>query len=186
MLAVAVGLGPPAAALGPTTGSFIEVGDTWRYFKGTEEASDPITAWRQVGFDDASWLAGPTGIGYGDGDDATVLADMRYNYASVYLRRSFTVADPSVVRSLELEIDYDDGFVAYLNGAEVARRGMGNAGDPATYDTLASPLHEAGVPERIDLSAWTGLLLPGENVLAIQGHNERLDSSDLSVIPALK
>lgn len=43
----------------------------WRYFKGTEEASSPTTAWRAVGFDASSWLTGQASIGYGDDDDNT-------------------------------------------------------------------------------------------------------------------
>ena len=56
------------------SGSFIRVGDTWRYFKGTEE---PPATWNMLAFDDSGWLSGPTGIGYSDGDDATILDDMR-------------------------------------------------------------------------------------------------------------
>jgi hypothetical protein len=76
-----------------TTDYLIAVGDSWRYFKGYSEASDPVTAWRRVGFDDSSWLTGPTGIGYGDSDDATVLDDMHDNYISIFMRRTFTVLD---------------------------------------------------------------------------------------------
>jgi hypothetical protein len=170
----------------PTPGYFIQVGESWRYFKGFGEASDPITAWRELGFDDSSWASGPTGIGYGDGDDATVLSDMRYNYISVFTRRSFTVVDLGLVGALYLEVDFDDGFVAYLNGTEVARRSMGAAGAPVSYDTKAFPSHEARRPETVNLSAYVGLLLPGENVLAIQGHNRKIGSSDFSIIPALR
>ena len=52
---------------------FVPSGATWKYFKGTQEPSDPVVAWREIGFDDSLWLEGPTGIGFGDGDDATVL-----------------------------------------------------------------------------------------------------------------
>jgi len=55
-------------------------GDVWTYFKGTVE---PPPDWNTINFDDSSWDSGPTGIGYGDGDDATVLSDMKGNYMSV-------------------------------------------------------------------------------------------------------
>jgi hypothetical protein len=167
------------------TGAFIEVGDDWRYLKGTSEASTPIDAWRQQGFDDSGWLVGPSGFGYGDGDDATLLDDMQGNYVSLFIRKTFTVTDPSALTGLTLEIDYDDGFVAYLNGTEVARREMGNPGDPVYYDSLADS-HEAGTAETIDLSSYLGLLQAGTNVLAVQGHNAGLYSSDFSLIPALR
>ena len=94
----------------------IKVGDQWRYFKGTQE---PPSDWKTVGFDDSDWLVGATGIGYGDGDDATILDDMQDSYLSLYARYAFEVADPSVVSPLVFSMDYDDGFVAYLNGSEL-------------------------------------------------------------------
>ncbi|MBM3335276.1 lamin tail domain-containing protein, partial [Candidatus Sumerlaeota bacterium] len=86
-------------------------GEVWRYFKGYSEASNPIDAWRQVDFDDSGWLSGPTGIGYGDGDDATALDDMWWRYLSIFCRRTFYLGDPSWIDRLILTIDYDDGFV---------------------------------------------------------------------------
>src|SRR5206468_1197121 len=100
----------------------IRTGDVWKFFKGTAEPTDGNRTWNTRTFDDAAWLEGPSGIGYGDGDDNTVLADMQNLYTTVYARKSFTVNDPADLLNLELDIDYDDGFVAYLNGQEVARR----------------------------------------------------------------
>ncbi|MBN2475400.1 MAG: hypothetical protein JXB62_12385, partial [Pirellulales bacterium] len=159
----------------------IVVGDTWRYFEGTEQ---PPAEWNQVAFDDSSWLSGPTGIGFSDDDDATVLDDMPDNYTSVYARRLFHVDDPAAVVSLILAMDYDDGFVAYLNGVEVARSNM--APGATNFDDTATGNHEAtGTPERFDISAAADLLLPGVNVLAVQGHNVSLVSHDFSLIPSL-
>jgi len=167
----------------------ISVGETWRYFKGTSEPSDPIDAWRQIGFDDSGWLSGPTGIGYGDGDDATVLSDMRYTYISIFCRKTFTVADPSAIDHLVLEVDFDDGFVAYLNGTEVGRGSMPSG--PIAYDTPAI-LHEASggdtnpqPPMQLDITSYKSLLVAGTNVLAVEVHNANLSSSDLSFIPRL-
>ena len=52
--------------------ALVRVGDSWQYFKGTTEASTPATAWRQLGFDDSSWLTGPSGLGYASYGAATV------------------------------------------------------------------------------------------------------------------
>ncbi len=101
--------------------SNINVGDIWKYFKGT---SNPGSGWNDVGFNDSGWLQGPTGIGYGDGDDATVLSDMRNNYKTVYARKTFNISNASAVTGMTFNMDYDDGFVAYINGVEVARRKM--------------------------------------------------------------
>jgi hypothetical protein len=170
--------------LGSAGNSYVSPGDTWRFLRGKEPASTLADAWKEVSFDDSKWETGPSGFGYGDNDDATVLADMEGHYVSVYIRKEFTVSPLVRGAALELTVDYDDGFVAYLNGKEVARRGM--PAGPATYQTLASLSHEAGTPETISLGAAGDWLQEGKNVLAIEGHNNSLTSSDLSLIPSLR
>lgn len=193
---VAVQPSPPVTAtpvalavtsLTTVTEYLIQSGDTWRYLKGYGEASYPVQAWQQPEYDDSGWLSGPTTIGYGNSSDpVTVLEDMRNNYVSVFMRHTFNITDIAQVKSLTLEMDYDDGFVAYLNGKEVARRHLGKINNPVAYDTEATASHDAGNPEAIDLNSFTDLLLPGENVLAIQGHNQNPTSSDFSITPVLK
>jgi hypothetical protein len=159
----------------------VRVGDSWDYFKGT---SVPPPEWKDPGFaPGAGWLSGRTGIGYGDADDATVLGDMRGNYASIYCRREFRVEDPDPAVRLVLRIDYDDGFVAYLNGTEAARSpNAGAPGTPIGPGNLPAP-RDAGVPEEFVIDA--ALLVAGENLLAIEVHNTTVDSSDFSFIPEL-
>ena len=158
----------------------IEVGQVWKYFKGR---SQPPSDWKNVDFDDTSWDQGPTGIGYADGDDATILNDMRNNYASVFARKTFTLAGPSRFSGMELGVDYDDGFIAYLNGVEIAR---GNINGTPRYNEFAAGSHDAGTMEFFNISSFLNLLTEGTNVLAIQVHNNSLGSSDLSLIPQLK
>ncbi len=190
----------PESALTPPVDCGVKFNDTeivglgsgWKYFKGTEEPTpdqggEPTTAWAMPDFDDSAWTNGSTGIGYGDGDDRTVLRDMRRNYFSVYLRRTITIADPLAFKNLLLEVAYDDGFVAYLNGFEVARSdSMDDQGTPPAFDQDADDGHEVdeGV-EYFNLNTFLSILTPGENVLAIQVHNVNLDSSDLSMLPRL-
>jgi glucose/arabinose dehydrogenase len=159
----------------------IPAGAEWRYLKGTEA---PPAGWNTTGFDDSGWSAGPAGIGYGDGDDATVLDDMEGGYLTVYARHVFQ-ASPASIASLVLRIRYDDGFVAYLNGVEAARRGLGAEGDPVAFDTPSDD-HEATGFESIDISSKIPFLAGGANVLAIEVHNRDLDSSDLSLHPNLQ
>lgn len=170
----------------------VDLGAGWRYAKGTQEPTpgaggEPTAGWTKPDFDDSGWIDGSTGIGYGDGDDATVLADMRGNYLSVHLRRQFVVDDPLEVENLILEVGYDDGFVAYLNGVEVARSvNMEGLGNPPAYDQNTDGGHEVSEgPEYFNLRGFTNLLRPGENVLAVQVHNTNLNSSDLSLLPRL-
>ena len=72
----------------------LKAGQTgWSYREGTSEASTPRSAWRQLEFtEDAGWKKGTAPIGYGDGDDKTVIS-MRNKFTSVYLRREFTARD---------------------------------------------------------------------------------------------
>jgi len=158
-------------------------GARWRYRKGTAEASNPPTAWRKPGFDDSVWPEGPAPFGYGDGPYGTELTDMKGLYSCLFLRRAFQVENPAAVSALELELLYDDGFIVWLNGQEVARRNMN--GTPGTFNPCSDTAN-AGVG---DGTAWnktlTGaelpVLLPGPNALAVQVFNVSLaDSSDLT------
>ncbi len=160
--------------------SLVLAGNQWSYRPGTNE---PPAAWTMPGFDDTAWQKGPGGIGYGDGDDATVIAAT----SSVYLRCRFQVSDPSKIVSATLYVDFDDGFVAYLNGEEIARANLGNAGTrPPFSEYAASCDYEAqlpggGTPAGFTLTgAHLARLIAGENLLALQVHNCNANSSDLS------
>ncbi len=154
----------------------------WDYFKGTQA---PPANWNDNDFViNGQWIPARTGIGYQDNDDRTVLDDMRNNYISIFCRHEFEVDNPSSLEGLQLSIDYDDGFVAYINGEEVARSSnMGSPGTPVAYNAEASSSHEAGTPELYSLSSQA--IVQGTNVLAIEIHNQDIDSSDLSFIPEL-
>ncbi len=169
--------------LGSEGGDIISVGDTWRFFRGTKAPSAETTAWAQLDFDESDWEVGPSGFGYGDDDDATQLEDMRHNYVSVYIRNTFSPSSLPPDAMVELLIDYDDGFIAYLNGQEVARERI--ASGPVTHETRASS-HEAGKPEIHTLGRVRDVLINGTNILAIEGHNISQSSSDFSLIPALR
>lgn len=165
------------------------LGAGWRYFKGrTEPSSGPggsaAATWALPEFNDATWTAGSTGIGYSDGDDATVLNDMRNSYTSVYLRREFQ--NPGDLTNVVLDVGYDDGFVAYLNGSEIARFNMNEAGTPPAFDATADGGHEVDDGNaRIALAPHSELMVEGTNILAFQVHNTSIGSSDLSLLPRI-
>ncbi len=156
--------------------------DRWQYLVPNNE---PDAAWRTtLSFDSTGWLSGPGGIGYGDDDDRTTVAPAR----SVYQRTVFTINDTSRVGFAVLHVDYDDAFVAYLDGVEVGRRNIGVPGVPPSFNQFASSNHEAalyqnGLPEAIPLDKALLLttLNEGDNVLAIQSHNVNATSSDLTL-----
>lgn len=155
----------------------------WSYFKGTQEASNPVTDWRLSNFiEDANWLTGQTPLGYGDGDDLTVLEDMRFNYSSVYLRNTFTI-DPTLLlpETLLLRLYVDDGAVVWINGTEVARFSVPSG--QLDFDDLGNN-HEAAWVE-FELTGADRYLLGGTNTLAIHALNGTLRSSDFSIDASL-
>lgn len=157
--------------------SVILNGDECKYFIPSSEIGDN---WKNQSFDDNSWTTAASGIGYGDGDDNTLVPDFTQ---SVYIRYRFNISDITKISSVLLDFDFDDGFVAYLNGTEIARS---NVNDPITWNmTLAidheARMHSGGKPDRFNLDyILGGLLTNGENVLAVEVHNRNNTSSDLS------
>ena len=161
--------------------TIIDWGDVWKYRLGT---SEPPSNWNQVSFDDSQWSSGPSGFGHGDHDDSTAVAPI----ISLYIRKLFSISDISNIELAQLHIDYDDGFVAYLNGIEFCRRNLGQPGIPPAYNLHAGVSHEAemyqgGLPEAINIEHIQSLLQVGTNVMAIQVHNYEIDVSDMTLIP---
>ena len=114
----------------------VQDGTTWHYLIPTAQ---PIQYWIENNFNDDAWAVGPSGFGYGDGDDATVVPTT----TSIYLRHEFTLDNLAAIEEAVFAMDYDDGFVAYLNGTEIARGNCGNPGDFVAWDATLSVDQEA-------------------------------------------
>lgn len=156
--------------------------EIWHYRPGGSDLPDN---WQQAEFEDSAWLLGEGGFGYGDGDDNTVIAAT----LSLYLRKDFTVVDKASLAAVSLYADYDDAFVAYLNGVEIARANIGTPGEVPAYDATSvtdreALLYQGGQPEAFQLSnaEIDELLQDGANTLAIQVHNVGEGSSDFSAL----
>jgi len=163
----------------------ISADSTWNYFIGV---SAPPTDWYTSAFNDQAWLSAKGGIGYGDITlaNGTPIAKPA---ASLFLRKNFNVTDTSAIVVGVLSMDYDDAFVAFINGVEVARSSGLTDTHPA-YGTFSTVSHEStkgGNPEvfNLTLAKLRAVLQPGKNYLAIQVHNENLASSDLVAISYL-
>ncbi len=154
--------------------------DEWNYY--TANAAPP-TDWNEHSFNDDNWATGIGGFGYNDGDDNTIVPS---GILTIYIRHTFNITNKDNIAQLLLDADYDDGYVAFLNGVEIARANVGN--DPIIAHQQTTPTdHEAGLyqgilPERVTLSPQIieDVLTTGENTLAIQIHNAGTSSSDLS------
>ena len=162
--------------------TLVNQGDTFRYLIPT---FNPSNSWTNLGFNDSGWSEGISGFGYADGDDATIVPN---GTRSVYVRKTFTISDLDLVTKLFLDIDYDDGFVAYINGQEIARANID--GFPPSFNATTNVDREAtmksgGNPSRFEIIDFIDFLNNGENVLSIQVHNVNSTSSDMTLIPFL-
>ena len=169
-----------SAASIPFATTLIEPGANWKYLYGVPDDKRSIRGWTALEFDDSAFAVGAAGFGYGDEDDAT---EVPPGTRAVLIRHEFTLDNPLASESLVLQLDYDDGFAAYLNGTRVVA--VNAPGDEPGLNSLATTGHDAGSPERFDLSDKMGLLRAGKNVLAIAGLNISQGSSDLSLHPVL-
>ncbi len=145
------------------------------------------TDWMNPDFDPVTWSSGKASIGYGDGDDSTLVPA---GTLSVYLRYNFSIDDLSRVGAAVFHCDYDDGFVAYLNGTMIAQFGF-PGGFPAWNATTAtdreSTMYSGGLPDAylLDPEWLDELLVEGDNVLSVEVHNVSVGSSDLTIRPFL-
>ena len=94
------------------------------------------------------------------------------NYLTVYFRKTLNVTDPAAFTSLSIELQFDDGFVAYINGTEVTRFNMGNVGEEFAFDRTSAGSHDfSAQPTTFDLRDSLELLEAGENLIAVEVHN---------------
>lgn len=151
----------------------------WTYMAGQDVAG---LRWTERDFPAQGWLKGHAPFGYGYPEARTVLSDMRNSYQRIYLLHEFHIDQADYVAEIGLMINYDDGFVAYLNGKEVVRK---NVGRGAGKDAKDIKPHDAAKYSYYPLKDFEKHLKDGRNVLAIEGHNASLDSSDFLIDPYL-
>jgi len=160
----------------------IASGSAWRYRKGTTEASNPATDWRKPGFDDSGWASGHAPFGYDVPDPwpAGTELDMKGNYPSVFLRSSFIIHHSSLINELRLWAQFDDGFILWLNGEELARVNVsGTPGTFVVHDTTCSGyVSGASTIWTKTFEAGAIPVLASNNVLAAQLFNNTLGSGD--------
>jgi len=161
--------------------SLVNTGAVWKYL---DDQTDPGTAWREPAFDDSGWSSGAAQLGFGDGDEATLI---RWKIAEVpiitaYFRRQFVCPDPANFSALMLRLLRDDGGVVYLNGVEVFRSNMPD-GD-INYTTYAQYSVGTGPEEGIlyfPTHLPPALLVTGTNTFAVEIHHiTQFSSTDLS------
>lgn len=154
--------------------------------------SDIGNSWQTPAFDDSSWTSATSAVGFGysgsvgsligaNGDVRSAMFNMN---ASIYLRAPFQVIDPAEVNNLQLKVKIDDGFVAFLNGQQVASF---NNPSPLEFDSRATASDEVEAGE--DYTTYNlniaGKLVAGENILAFHAFNRVLNNNDFIIISEL-
>ena len=161
------------------TESWIEEGSVWKY---NDTGNDLGTAWRAADYDDVAWASGNAELGYGDGDEATVVSygdDAQNKHVTTYFRHAF---DPGLAAATELtgffQLRRDDGAVVYLNGTEVFRSNM--PGGDIAFDTFSVDFAGGAAESNWYEYALPIVVQPGENVIAVEIHQFSPTSSDIS------
>lgn len=164
--------------LGVTNVALVPLGTAWRYL---DNGSDQGTAWRASAFNDSSWKTGPSKLGYGEGDEATIVSFgpvSTNKYITTYFRKQFNVPNLSQVPALIMRLVRDDGAIVYLNGSEVHRSNM--PGGAVNYLTpastsLSTPDEDSFVRVVLNPSS----LVQGTNTIAVEIHQASATSGDM-------
>jgi acid phosphatase type 7 len=176
-IALAALLFAPAARAADTI--LVPTGATWKYLAN---GSDQGTAWRAASFNDSAWPSGPAQLGYGDGDEATVVGfgpDANNKFITTYFRRAFTVTNPALFTGVTLRLLRDDGAVVYLNGVEVWRTNM-PTGTVGFLTPASVAIGGADETTFVQTTISPSSLITGTNVLAIELHQSGGTSTDIS------
>lgn len=166
----------------------VDKGTVWKYL---DNGSDPLITWCDSSFDHSGWASGSAQLGYGDGDEATVVSygpDPNNKYVTTYFVKTFTVNDPSQYNGLKLNLLRDDGAIIYLNGEEIVRSNLPL--DKGGYSVVAScvdyqsftisPVTFADEAKFLEFSLPGDYLIAGTNLLAVEIHQAALNSTDIS------
>lgn len=177
----------PGALVAGTGGeeTLITAGEGWRYW---DKGPPPSATWNSTSFSDLNWSAGASELGYGDGDEATVLGfgpDSNNKYPAYYFRRAFTVSDPGAITELAVDLVRDDGAIVYLNGKELFRDNM-PPGLVQHTDYASVAVGGAEESQAYTFVVAPTSLLAGTNVLAVEVHQSGANSTDVSFNLALR
>ena len=149
----------------------------WKYL---DDGSEPAASWVTAAFDDSGWSHGVAQLGFGEGDETTVIRRFseltETSIITYYFRHAFAVSDPSAVVSLTVRLLRDDGGIVYLNGTEIFRNNLPTG--PINSTTLALLVAEDTEFRAVRVNPQ--LLLAGQNVIAVEVHQINLTSSDVS------
>ncbi|HPG11562.1 MAG TPA: metallophosphoesterase [Chitinophagaceae bacterium] len=158
--------------------SFVSYGSNWKYLDNNTRPA----GWETSAYNDASWASGNAQLGYGDGDETTVVSyggNASNKYITTYFRKTINIANPASFSDFTLNLYRDDGAVVYVNGVEVARENM--PGGSITHSTLASSnINGAAESTPVSFTISTSAFTSGSNTIAVEMHQDAVTSSDLT------
>ncbi len=155
---------------------FFQKGAEWKYL---DNGTDQGTTWRNVNYSDSSWKVGSGHFGFGDGDEDTIL---KSGYITYYFRKKVNVADISKLpEKIFFHIVHDDAAVLYINNVEVMKSSLLPQTGTIYYNTGTTNF----IPNDQENSFFTyeiptSAFVNGENTIAIEVHNQKTSSSDVS------
>lgn len=152
---------------GKSPQTLVNAGSTWRYL---DTGTNLGTTWRTGDFADTGWSSGAGQLGYGGGDEQTIVGfgpNSRAKYLTTYFRRTFVVTNLPASFRLNLKLLFNDGAAVFLNGTLIA---LSNLGANATYQTPALGPQDALQDTWFTFPINPALLLAGTNTLAVEVH----------------
>jgi hypothetical protein len=158
---------------------FIPTNAVWKYL---DDGSNQGTAWRLPDFADTSWRSGCAQLGYGDGDECTLVSygpDPLNKHITTYFRHQFVATNVSQYLAVSLQLIRDDGAVVYLNGQEILRSNM-PADGAILFDTFAARVATLDEGSYLPAVVCSASLIEGTNTIAVEVHQVSLSSSDIS------
>jgi len=174
--ATAIALAGSAQAQSDT---LIASGSVWTYL---DDGSDQGSAWQPPAFDDSGWSTGSAELGYGDGDEVTVIGfggNALDKHVTTYFRHEFDIVDASLYDALTVELLRDDGAAVHLNGVELLRHNL--PAGPIDSSTLALFEVEASAESTFYSSDHaSSALVNGTNVIAVEIHQADSAGPDIS------
>ncbi len=153
---------------------FFSAGSAWKYW---DKPANPGQLWNTDDYDDSAWLVGAGHMGFGDGDEVTLLSPGNARYC---FRKTVFVDDVDELEGLYFHVVHDDGAVIFVNGQEVFRSELMPL-STITHSTTA----RQRINHDIENSFFTYKIDPsyfvsGENLIAISVHNVNTGDEDLS------
>ena len=165
-------------------------GSSWKFFLGTDEASNPTDAWRAIGFNDVRWTNGVAPIGYGEQGIVTRLPTSRNRFwLATFFRKPFVIDNPAAVSELKISVRIDDGCAVWINGRDAGRYNLPD-GDLSIYTPFMEQLPLGEIEPTVTTLTLKedirSLLVAGTNIMTVEAFNGDLFSNDFLFDAALE